>query len=288
MMSESEPLAELADEIERLPASVSRRPGAASRVKLVPVALVSAQALYEIAYMTGAADRWRTRGRTVSVETFASMLMSSGDASFAIADAHREGTVVGYIGLYNVDETSMVGSISVFIDPRAPDAELVAGAAIHEFAWHVFAVIGLRKLMIESPASGSGYLERAITWSTVATKEGTLRAHSRLGPNYEDVDLFAVWGDAYLERYGTLRQNAVAETDLFTLVVRAIEDVIGKQIRGPSGGMTLVGDLGLDSLALLEVLDRLSLDEDLLLEVQDEIGALTIQTAVSALERSLG
>ena len=252
----------------------------------MPVALVSVQALYEVAYLTGAADRWRTRGRTVSVETFASMLMGSGDASFAVVDSRRDGTVVGYVGLYNVDETSMVGSISAFIDPQAPDAELIAGEAIHAFAWQVFSVIGLRKLMIECPASRSGYLERALTWSEVATKEGTLRAHSRLGPAYEDMDLFAVWGDAYLERYGRRRDALVGEPDPFSLVVRAIEEVMATEIAEASGGMKLVDDLGLDSLALLEVLDRLPIAEGCAVEDHADLGALTVQSVVTALEQS--
>lgn len=100
--------------------------------------------------------------------------------------------------------------------------------------------------------------------------------------------MFAVWGDAYLKRYGAQRHATIDESDLFASVIRAIEDVAGSKIDAPSGGLTLVGDLGLDSLALLEVLDQLPLDQDAALQRHDEFGGLTIQSIVFALERSLG
>lgn len=257
------------------------------RIRLVPVALVPTSALYEIAYLTGAADRWRTRGRTVTIETFASLLLGTGDAAFAVVDAGRDGAVVGYVGLYNVDEVSLVGSISAFFDTTAPEAMYAAGTAIHLFANHVFRVIGLRKLMIESPASGSAYLDRAVRWSGVATKEGTLRQHARVGAVYEDLDLYAVWAEAYLARYGEADASAWVEnpSETFAAVVGAIEDVMATEILDPAGGVSLRNDLDMDSLALIEVLDRLEGGELVELDAIGDGESLTIQSIVEALER---
>lgn len=265
-------------------------PTEGSRIELVPSVLVPTTVLYEIAYQSGASASWRSRGRTVPVDVFGSMLMDSGDASFAIVDRGREGAIVGFIGLYNFDPPSMVASMSTFVDLRRADASYIAGAAIHLFSRYVFETIGLRKMMVETPASRSGYMRGALDWSPVATHEGTLRDHARLGAMYEDIELYAIWGDRYLDRYchePTIDPIQLERGSAFDLVRGGIEDLVPLPDGGLTGGHLLVADLGLDSLSLLELIDGIEAKTGHQVRLEPvDLEALTVQFLIQAIESS--
>ncbi|MFN8017320.1 MAG: phosphopantetheine-binding protein [Acidimicrobiales bacterium] len=251
------------------------------RIELVPVSLVPVTALYQVAYMSGAASTWRTRGRTTDLDRFASYINDGGEAAFAVIDHDRSGSVVGYTGLYNVDPVSLVAYVSVFFDARLPDASYVGGTAIHLFTTYVFSVLGLRKLMIESPASRSTYLDDALRWTDVATREGTLKAHARLGQTYEDIHVYAVWADRYLARH---RGPKAPSTDIdLAAVADMVAEITGTAVPHLTGGHQLVEDLGLDSLALLELVDMIEArtNRRIALGADDP---LTVQSLLLAIE----
>lgn len=257
-------------------------------IHLVPVDFIPTAAFHDILFASGAAATWRTRGRTVDTETFARLLTDSHEANFGVIDTRREGSLVGYVGLYNYDAVSLVASVSTFFDLRLPDVPYVAARAIHEFALYVFQVVGLRKLMIETPGSHGRYVLDALEWSRVLTREGTLKSHFRLGQGYEDIEISAVWADLYLQRYaqGARVEPRELSHSAISDVAAAIANVVGVVDEELTGGHRLISDLGLDSLALLEVLDLLEAQYGCTLELglPDDGHELTVQSLVAALE----
>ena len=196
---------------------------------LVPTALVDPRALYELAYASGAAAWWRTRGQTVSLERFARLVTESGDASFAVFDPRHGNELAGYIGLHAQDLTSRTACVSAFFDHRRAEAPVAAGAALRLFARYVFEAVGFRKLVLEAPGSRSDYLVRASGWSEVVHHEGTLRSHTAMGAHLEDLHLYAVFAHEYLARYGPdPSAERWSSTSAFAAVRAAIAGVCGE------------------------------------------------------------
>lgn len=249
---------------------------------LVPTALVDPRALYELAYASGSAAWWRTRGQTVSLERFASLVTEAGDASFAVFDARHGNELAGYVGLHAQDLTSRTACVSAFFDHRRAEAPVVAGAALRLFARYVFDAVGFRKLVLEVPGSRSDYLARAAAWSEVVHHEGTLRSHTAMGAHLEDLHLYAVFAHEYLARYGSHPPaEPSSSTSALAAVRAAISTVCGDV--DLSGGHRLVEDLALDSLALLEVIDALERSHPGAFHSADDLA--TVQDLVGAIER---
>lgn len=179
-------------------------------VQLVPASLVDPRALYEVAYASGAARWWRTRGQTVSLERFASLVTESGDASFAVFDLRHGSELAGYLGLHSQDLLSRTACLSAFFDQRRVESQVVAAASFRCFATYVFQAVGVRTLVLEVSGSRCAYVLRASERSSVLHHEGTLRSHTRIGAHLEDLHLFAVFADEYLVRYGPGRTDAPA------------------------------------------------------------------------------
>ncbi len=263
-------------------------------VDLVPLGLARLEPLYEMALVGGAGATWRTRGRTVSIEQFAAYLWEGGDCAFAAAE-RTSAELVGFVGLYGLDPHSGVASLSAFFDPRQPRATLLAGDALEVFCRYAFGVLGLRKLTIEIPARGGAGLVAAATRLPFLVSEGTLREHARIGPALHDVEIYAVWGDAYL----AWAQALVAPPDDVgsgAVPGRLGDDLVGRiralvaeltDLEVPdelAGGFRLVDDLGLDSLALIELLVVLEAELGQPLPLEALGGQPTVQDLVTLIE----
>src|SRR5699024_2897929 len=138
-----------------------------------------------------------TRGRTVSLEVFQQLLLGEDEATFGVVDTGADGRVVGHIGLYNCDRISGVASVAAFFDQRLASAELIAATAIRKFLDYVFDVIGLRKIHVEMPVANLGTLRQIVERLGVARIEGTFEAHTKIGPDYHDMQQLAVWAEDY-------------------------------------------------------------------------------------------
>ena len=234
----------------------SRAPLGGRVVELIPLGLARIDALYEIALVGGAGDTWRTRGRTVSLETFAAFLWEAGDCAFAVAD-RQTNRLAGFVGLYGHDVASGVASLSAFFDQRNPRAALVAGDALERFCGHAFGVMGLRKLTVEIPRPLSGGLAAAARRLPFLQLEGTLTAHARMGRELHDIEIYAVWADEFLawtEPADRPRPTGVPARGALDLIRGVVATVTNAELPDLDGGCRLSGDLGLDSLAIIEIL----------------------------------
>ena len=89
--------------------------------------------------------------------------------------------------------------------------------------------------------------------------EGCLKAHSRFGRRLDDVEVFAIWADAFVE-WDRARSGRSTEADipLVEIVRASLRDVLDVEAPVPlDGGYRLVDDLGMDSLALIELVEHL-------------------------------
>lgn len=230
------------------------------RATLVPCALVPPEVLYEVLNLGGGAAFWRTRGRTVSMDVFRQLLMGEDEASFGVVDADADGRVVGHVGLYNCDRISGVASVAAFFDQRLVAPELVAASAIRRFLDYVFDVLGLRKIHIEMPVANLGTLRQVMDRLGVVRAEGVFKAHTKIGSGYYDMQQLAVWAEDYREfrnREGYRASSGDSGDDPFA----QLRDALVEMGYGPAemlfGGTRLIEDLGLDSLALVELMSVL-------------------------------
>jgi len=274
------------------PASSGRGPGSATRgrvVDLLPLGLVRIEALYEIALVGGAGITWRTRGRTVSLERFAAFLWEAGDCAFGVVE-RPSGRLVGFVGLYGTDTVSGVASLSAFFDPRQARAVLLAGDALETFCRYAFEVIGLRKLTLEIPASLATGLLGACGRLPFLTLEGTLRAHARMGRTVHDLEVYAVWADAFqtwLHDDAPEVPDPPERPDAVVRVRRVLTRLCPRDVPHElSGGHRLVEDLGLDSLAVIELVVALEAELGRPLPA-DAIGDhMTVQDVVTLIEHT--
>jgi acyl carrier protein len=172
-------------------------------------------------------------------------------------DAAAEGRVVGHIGLYNCDRISGVASVAAYFDQRLPSAELVAAAAIRDFLDYVFEVVGLRKIHVEMPVANLGTLSQIVERLGVARIEGVFKAHTKIGPEYHDMQQMAVWADDYRQfrkREGLASHSNDGGGELFSQLCMILYEMGYGPAETISGGTRLIDDLGLDSLALVEVM----------------------------------
>lgn len=254
--------------------------------RLVPAALIPPSALYELAYLSGAFNTWRTRGRTLTIDDFSQLLLGEAVASFAVLDPRESDRLIGYVGLHSVDMASGVASISAFFDLRNGNSLLAAGHALHQMVDHAFFSIGLRKLMLELPgAHALTAARRSLAWKAIIRQEGTLRAHVLIGGAYSDVEVFAIFADEYRE----WRSRAAISQDYgeaHEIVCGLIEEFLGEELERPiDGGTRLVDDLNLDSLLLVELSDRIEALGGDLSDLDPQSPDLCVQDLTSALER---
>lgn len=273
--------------------------------ELVPLGMVSTEPLYEIVMRSGAGDTWRTRGRVLTQEGFARYLWEGSECGFAVVAAGTP-RPMGFVGLYGVDPPSQVGSMSAFFDPRDPRAAVLAADAIPQFCRYVFESIGLRKLSIEMPRPWSERLRRLAGSLECVTHEGTLVAQTRMGSSLRDLDLFAVWAEPFLERFGSGAVRRAPAVDLgvgvgvgldlgptrdesaaFDLVVESVRQVLGRSETAAlsiDGGHQLVIELGLDSLALVELFDSVEERAGVVIDLTDAGSEVSVRDVVSAVE----
>ncbi|HNM20278.1 MAG: hypothetical protein KDB15_15340 [Microthrixaceae bacterium] len=250
--------------------------------ELVPVGLVPIEPLYEIALRGGAAQSWRTRGRTVSLDAFSQAIWDASVASFAVAGRGADPPLVGYVGLYNVDEVSQVASISAFFDQRIVNVSAIAGDALRLFCTYAFDVIGLRKLTIEMPADVAGGLARVAP----LVHEGTLRAQARIRGRIRDVELYALWAEEFRRSRQGLDSDALTAREVVALALGQLDVETPDDL---PGGFRLLEDLGLDSIGVAELLTIIEdeIDGEVICDVGDR--PLCIMDLVQAIEaRSTG
>ena len=274
------------------PAPSGRGPGSATRGRvadLLPLGLVRIEALYEIALVGGAGITWRTRGRTLSLERFAAFLWEAGDCAFGVVD-RPSGRLVGFVGLYGMDTVSEVASLSAFFDPRQARAALLAGDALETFCRYAFEVIGLRKLTVEVPSSSAADLLGACARLPFLTLEGTLRAHARIGRTLHDLEVYAVWADgfrAWTNGEGAHVGDQALPRDAVDQVRRVLTRLCPRALPPElSGGHRLVDDLGLDSLAVIELVVALEAELGRPFPADTIADQITVQEVVTLIEHA--
>lgn len=254
-------------------------------VELVPLGMSSLDALYEIVVAGGAGALWRTRGRTVSREQLAGILWEAGDCAFSVTD-RSTGSAVGFVGLFGHDLVSSVASVSAFFDQRLENRVTIAGDALEVFCRYVFGVLGVRKLTAEIPGPLAAGMRRASARLSFIDLEGTLRQHSRFGRSFADVDVYAIWADRFIEWEHRQRATTRAGNDSSMVVLRrALEDVLDSEVPDPlDGGYRLVDDLGVDSLALIEMIEHIESATGVLIPDQVLGDVATVQDLLTVLE----
>lgn len=244
--------------------------------------------MYEIAIGGTAGSTWRTRGRTVALDTFRAMLWDNADCAFGVVD-QRTNNYVGYLGLMAFDVSSGTASISAFFDERAPDPSVIAGDAILAFADYVFRRIGLRKLSIELPDGPNQVLGDALRRHAWVHHEGTLKAHAKLGQEYLDVLIFAVFASEYLDWSTRLHERCEPTKDSWDLLVDVLDEVLDLTSRDDlTGGHRLGVDLSIDSLSAVELIDQLEQRTGVALPLGELSVEVTLQQLVEVLDRARG
>ncbi|QXC60933.1 hypothetical protein KSP35_21885 [Aquihabitans sp. G128] len=225
-------------------------------VRLVPAALASIDRLYEIALCSGAGTTWRTRGLLVGPEQFADLI--TGELGFALTE-RATGLAVGHVGLHGLDPLSGTGELTAFVDPRRPTAGIIAGEGIDVFLDYAFRHAGVRKVTVEMPAGPAGQLARLLNRRPGLTHEGVRRAHVRIGQEVVDLHIYALWAEPFLACALARPTSAGGGVPTFAELLALIGEVAPRAVDHDdiTGGHALVDDLGLDSLALLELVDAL-------------------------------
>lgn len=223
-------------------------------VSLVPVDLVGPERLYSLLYASGAYKWWRTRGRSVTLAEFVSMMQS--DHSYAVVDRRTSG-LCGYVGLYATDDVARVASLSMYFDAHHADAGLIAGETIRQFLLECFGLLGLEKVMVESPASEAHRFRRRFAWADALEEEAVLKSQVMFDGEVQDLHLFAIWRTAFLARPRRARLVPDSEQDALEIVATLIGEILGEPLEVRDGGLELEADIGLSSLDLIELVDRL-------------------------------
>lgn len=234
--------------------------GRAARLR--PLVPADYPLLYELATTGRAALSWRLRGRSVSPETFASMLWNDSLSQFTICEAAQPWAVVGHIAAFNCDPVGRHAYVSVLLAEDVAGVSTVLGETMLLFVRHLWTAFNLRKVYAETSElalPGVSALSRRFAF---VAEEGRLREHLLVGGETADLVIIAIWVEqllaeahrflAYLHR-GEDRSRgmrpAVSFAE-FSEFVRTQSTIDGAVIEG---GTLLRDELGIDSLGLLEL-----------------------------------
>ena len=207
--------------------------------------------------MSDAYQTWRTRGRTLQMGDLKDLLVLDSLASFGVVDQRDQGRIVGHVSIAGSDLISGVGNVSAFFDQRHPCRELFAGLALHQVAAHAFDSLGMRKLMIELADDETLPMARVTTrWKGHIRLEGQLKEHVMVSGRLRDLFIYCLTKDAWEDLTEAQSVALSHDGESFATVMQILGAVFDGQLKDPIfGGTTLVDDLGVDSLGLIEVLD---------------------------------
>ena len=62
-------------------------------IRLIPLPIVGVEPLYELLYLSGAADTWRTRGQTLPIQHIEALLLGDGQAADGVVGPFAPGVV---------------------------------------------------------------------------------------------------------------------------------------------------------------------------------------------------
>ena len=268
--------------------STGRYPGSRGLATLIPVDLVPARALYEILYLSDAYVTWRTRGRVLSLDDFATLISESYVASYAVVDPRNDNALVGHVGLYGMADSSRVASMSAYFNPRHPGVQLVTGHALHALMDQAFGAVGLRKVVVEVPADLAPMLSKSEAWAPVVRHEGHLSQHLLMAGEYRDLDIFAIFATDYQRHFDGRDSPSAPKLDgpSYQALTELICEVAGIEMQYFDGGTLLFDDIGLDSLAIVEVIDRLDEMGADIARLPTDVSVLSVQDLFSLVEPS--
>jgi RimJ/RimL family protein N-acetyltransferase len=239
---------------------------------------------------------WRNLARNVPPDAFPGFLWEGVHSQRAVFLRREPSRCVGLVSLFNEDAANQVAYLSVVVDPTAPTAT-AGGEAVALWLRHVFASTSLRKVYAETTDLSLSRAQSALRVPG-AREEGRLRSHLLRGGQAHDLVVIAFSRDtllaegrdvlAFVDRSADQAAAAPVPVGSFAEFTRALSaafpDLVARAtIASLPGGCRLTDDLGLDSIAILEIvswaetLHRVALPDEALVDLatlQDLYGAL--------------
>jgi acyl carrier protein len=255
-------------------------------------------ALYQILVSGDSGRMWRTRGLKITIDEFVHIVRDQSTHSLVAVDRATQ-VPVCLCSVYAEDVVSGVAHLSIGGDMGHPRSLALIGAAIQQYLDYLFTVVGLRKVCIELPTSHVERLTHGLRrWDGLVVHEGVLRSQVRFGGAVEDLHLFGIlvddWmriGHPHLQPHGRsiVRPLSTSSADVDHAIRASIARVTDLDLPEVlDGGVDLVTDLGLDSLALVEVLADLEERLDVNLEPTDPAGQVrTVRDLVALTDAAL-
>ncbi len=258
--------------------------------------------LYDLCNSAGMTT-WRNLARDVPPDAFPGFLWEGVHSQRVICPRGQPRRCLGLVSLFNEDGANQVAYLSVLVDPEATSAT-AGGEAAALWLRHAFATTSLRKVYAEttdlSLARADGVLRLP-----GAREEGRLRGHLLRGGQTHDLVVLAFWRDtfladgrdvlAFLDRadvgaadpgIGLDRSGRLGSFDQFTdELITTFPDLVTHPTGGAlAGGCRLADDLGLDSIAILEVVSWAELRHGVALPDAALVDLRTLQDLYGALE----
>lgn len=166
-----------------------------SRVRLRPLLPDDHEWLYTTAVTSEAGHRWRLHGALPAPDQFFANVLGASSANLVIG-RHDRPDRLGFIQIWNVDQLSRTGQLTVFL----ADEHVQLGwpmEALILAAGHAFSALDLRKLYLETLEPQLAPFESLIGW--VLEREGVLRDHQYAMGELHDCHVLALYRDAYVQ-----------------------------------------------------------------------------------------
>jgi RimJ/RimL family protein N-acetyltransferase len=222
--------------------------------------------LYDMA-VSGDQTTWRNLAKSVPPEAFGSFMWEGVHSQRVIFPVGDPAGCLGAISLFNEDPANQVGYLSLLLaSNRAP--KTAAGEAVGLWLRHLFATTSLRKVYAETTALSFPQVAEAATFPG-AVEEGRLRGHVLRGGTAHDLVVLAMYRDeflnatkdllAFIDRPHVAEPTPSATSPTWDEFIASLAsscdtiDTSALHAGGGAGGLRLVDDLGLDSIALLQV-----------------------------------
>jgi acyl carrier protein len=248
------------------------------------------QRLYEIASKT---TSWRPLGRTIAWEGFPSLIWEDVFAQKIIHYAGHPDGCLGLIALIHADPANQVAHLSMLVDDEAN--HVVAGEAVVMFLEHVFENMPFRKVYVDTTTRSVSF--QRLQSLPGARIEARLTAHVLAGGKAFDLYTLGIHRADFLRESARLRQFVHREQpqvngstrmspsfEQFTkaLAAEVLDGEVDPVLLGQGG--TTFDDLGIDSLAAIEVVTWLEEEYGVYL-TQDQIVTLrTLQDIYTAVD----
>lgn len=244
------------------------------------------------------ASTWRFRSVTPSPEAFPGLLWSGVLTQFVIVSHDLPDLALGLVQAFDHDASNRVAYIGIVVGPDGPWRDRAGAEALSLFLRHLFAVFDLRKVYAETFEPALPGIGRVInSWASIH-EEGRLVDHVFHNGTYHDLVILAIERDRFRNDEERLARLARAGRSSRgrghgILGFEAFAEHLPRDLlpgfdvsSAVVGGVELVGDLGVDSLGLIELICWVEDEFDVVIEPGPE-GPATLQELYALYESAM-